>query len=166
MMRKVVIKKQEKTKGEHFSMRENLIGRIRRFPKPSTEMEALQPVFEAVSNALHAHEDSMQKNPRSMGNIDIKISDIDNNELLEIIIKDNGVGLDDEHFEAFRAVDTNFKFKKGGKGVGRLLWLDAFKKIQVKSIFLEEDQLYQRSFKFCLEEENQLLDHSKIPLIN
>ncbi|UTO28857.1 ATP-binding protein [Bartonella harrusi] len=124
-----MIKKQENNKGEHFSMRENLIGRVCRFPKPSTEVEALQPVFEAVSNAIHAHEDSMREDSRSAGSIDITIKDINNNESFQIIIKDNGVGLDDEHFKAFRTVDTNFKLKKGGKGGGRLLWLDAFKKI-------------------------------------
>ncbi|WP_246668557.1 ATP-binding protein [Bartonella refiksaydamii] len=165
-MENVAVQKQEKNKTEKFSMKENLAGRVRRFPKPSTEMEAFQPVFEAVSNAIHALEDSKQEDYKSAGNIDIKIKDIDDNESLEIIVKDNGVGLDDEHFQAFRTVDTNFKLEKGGKGVGRLLWLDAFKKIRVKSIFLEENQLYQRSFTFCLEEENQILDHSKMPLIN
>ncbi|USP01759.1 ATP-binding protein [Bartonella taylorii] len=165
-MENVAVQKQEKNKTEKFSMKENLAGRVYRFPKPSTEMEALQPVFEAVSNAIHALEDSKQEDYKSAGNIDIEIKDIDKNETLEIIVKDNGVGLDDEHFQAFRTVDTNFKLEKGGKGVGRLLWLDTFKKIRVKSIFLEEDQLYQRSFTFCLEEENQILDHSKIPLIN
>ncbi|MBA9082330.1 hypothetical protein GGR10_000153 [Bartonella chomelii] len=165
-MKNVTVKKQEKNKTEQFSMRENLAGRVRRFPKPSNARAALQPVFEAVSNAIHALEDSTQGSYKKDGNIDITIKDIDNHELLVIMIEDNGVGLNNEHFRAFCTIDTDFKLQKGGKGVGRLLWLDAFKKISVNSVFLEKNQLYQRSFKFCLEENNQILDHSKIPLIN
>ncbi|WP_413154767.1 ATP-binding protein [Bartonella sp. cb54] len=159
-------KRQERGNIQQFSIKENLVGRVRRFPKPSTSREALQPVFEAVSNAIHALEDSAQGSYRADGEIDIKIENTNKNKLLKIVIKDNGIGLDNEHFQAFCTVDTDFKLQKGGKGVGRLLWLQAFDKIKINSVFFEKDKFYRRSFDFCLENDNQILNYSKIPLIN
>lgn len=40
------------------SMRGDIVNRVKRLPKPSLAAEALQPVFEAVSNSLHAVEDA------------------------------------------------------------------------------------------------------------
>ena len=40
--------------------------------------------------------------------------------LAYIIVKDNGVGLDQENFDAFLTLDTSAKIKIGGKGIGRL----------------------------------------------
>ncbi|WP_455480994.1 ATP-binding protein [Bartonella sp. B12(2025)] len=158
--------KQEKNSIQQFSIKEDLVGRVLRFPKPSTSAEALQPVFEAISNAIHALEGVEQGTYRVDGEIDVSIRNTDGNDSLEIVVKDNGVGLDNEHFQAFCTIDTNFKLKKGGKGVGRLLWLQAFKEIEVNSVFREEKQLYHRSFGFYLENDNQILNHSKIPLTN
>jgi hypothetical protein len=39
------------------TMQGDIVNRVKRFPKPSLAAEALQPVFEAVSNSLHAVED-------------------------------------------------------------------------------------------------------------
>jgi len=39
-------------------MKGNIVNQVKRFPKPSKEAEALQPLFEAVSHTLHACEDS------------------------------------------------------------------------------------------------------------
>lgn len=39
------------------SMAGDIVNRVKRLPKPSQAAEALQPVFEAVSNALHAVEE-------------------------------------------------------------------------------------------------------------
>jgi hypothetical protein len=38
------------------SLRGDVLNRVRRLPKPTQASEALQPLFEAVSNALHAVE--------------------------------------------------------------------------------------------------------------
>lgn len=48
-----------------------------------------------------------------------------------ITVADNGVGLTQSRFDTFCELDTEFKKERGGKGVGRLYWLDAFKKIEV-----------------------------------
>ncbi|MCQ0970165.1 hypothetical protein MLD63_07000 [Paracoccus sp. TK19116] len=44
---------------------------------------------------------------------------------VRVEIADNGIGLDADRYEAFQAIDTDFKRTRGGKGVGRLFWLDA-----------------------------------------
>lgn len=46
-------------------------------------------------------------------------------EKLEIVVSDNGIGLDQKRYDAFCEIDTDFKRAKGGKGVGRLFWLEA-----------------------------------------
>jgi nitrogen fixation/metabolism regulation signal transduction histidine kinase len=95
-------------------------------------MQALQPLFEAVSNAMHAVEDHFGAAAAvEQGRIDVTITDAKDPQKLAIVIQDNGVGLDNRRYEAFATTDTDFKIVRGGKGVGRLLWLDAFQKIRV-----------------------------------
>ena len=66
------------------------------------------------------------------------------------MISDNGVGLEDDRFSAFCTTDTDFKIERGGKGVGRLLWLDAFSETHVVSIYRKGKSLMRRSFTFGL----------------
>ena len=40
---------------------------------------------------------------------------------------------------------------KGCKGIGRFLWLKAFNKIEIKSVYIEDGKWYQREFTFSLE---------------
>jgi hypothetical protein len=40
------------------AMRGDVVNRVKRLPKPSKVAEALQPLFEAVSNATHAVEEA------------------------------------------------------------------------------------------------------------
>ena len=42
------------------------------------------------------------------------------------IVSDNGEGFHDENIRSFRTLDSEYKAKLGGRGVGRLLWLKAF----------------------------------------
>ena len=44
-------------------------------------------------------------------------------------------GAGHDRYDAFCEIDTDFKSKRGGKGVGRLYRLDAFKNIEVKPRF-------------------------------
>src|SRR5690349_16172329 len=104
-------------------MRGDIVNRVRRLPKPSTATEALQPLFEAVSNAMHAIEDRYDDKAIREGRIDITISNLKTPSSIEIVISDNGIGINDDRFKAFATADTDFKLQKGGKGVGRLLWL-------------------------------------------
>jgi hypothetical protein len=142
------------------SLRGDVVNRVRRLPKPTQAAEALQPVFEAVSNSLHAVEDAYQDQYQSRGKINVTITNQRVPSDIEINIADNGVGLDPDRFDAFCKTDTDFKIARGGKGVGRLLWLDAFQKIRVVSIYRASGQTFRRSFTFRLETDEQITDET------
>lgn len=141
------------------SLQGDIVNRVKRLPKPSLAAEALQPLFEAVSNSLHAIEDAFgDALYQSKGLITVSIQNLRSPDEIEIIVDDNGVGLEQPRFEAFCTTDTDYKMERGGKGVGRLLWLDAFEKIKVVSIYKEEAKMLRRSFSFRLETQDQITD--------
>lgn len=139
----------------------NLRGRLRNTSLPLTN--ALLPVFEAVVNSIHAIE---EKNlPMNQGTVRIDILrkarepqlKLDENpgwftaqeEILAFKISDNGVGFNDENLKSFNTLDTEHKISKGGRGIGRLLWLKAFKLVKIASTFQSNNgKLMQRSFRF------------------
>lgn len=140
------------------SMRGDIVNRVKRLPKPSQAAEALQPVFEAVSNSLHAVEDAFGDQYQQKGKITVTITNPKSPDDIEIVVDDNGVGLEPTRFEAFCTTDTDYKISRGGKGVGRLLWLDAFERIKVVSVFRDQGALFRRSFTFRLETQDQITD--------
>ena len=140
------------------SLRVNLSSRVRKLLKPSNPQQALQPVLEAMSNSVMAIDERFET--RSDGRVSVSIKDLGSNDV-SVTVEDNGIGLDDAHYEAFLEVDTEFKKERGGKGVGRLYWLDAFRHIEVQSQYFDDDGTVQRrAFKFVLEDEEQIQDIS------
>src|SRR6056297_709532 len=132
------------------TLTENLVNRVRKLTKPSTAAQAMQPFLEAISNAMMAIDDRHEafgKDPA--GHVKIDIEGV-GGEDLNITVRDNGIGLETDRYEAFCEIDTDFKSHRGGKGVGRLYWLDAFEKIEVKSRFRIGDGFSQRAFRFRL----------------
>jgi hypothetical protein len=96
----------------------------------------LLPVFEAVSNSIHA----IQQTGRDDGVITVEFMRAGT--LLEqggtgsidsVIVRDNGSGFTDANFTAFETADTTYKLALGGKGVGRFTWLVAFTSVFVES---------------------------------
>ncbi|WP_323036266.1 ATP-binding protein [Pararhodobacter sp.] len=132
--------------------------RVRKLPKPATYSQALQPLFEAVSNALYAIEDREAVEAGHSGQVKIDIYHLSDPSKFRVEIADNGIGLDSDRYKAFQTIDTDFKRKRGGKGVGRLFWLDAFEHIRVESAYLEGDELKQRCFSFALCNEEQIVE--------
>ena len=145
-------------------MRGDIINRVRRLPKPTQAAEALQPVFEAVSNALHAVEDAFGEQYQVRGRITVAITNARTPADIEIIVSDNGVGLEPRRFGAFCTTDTDYKIEKGGKGVGRLLWLDAFQSIKIVSIYRNDGRTFRRAFTFRLDASDQITDESDEPV--
>lgn len=139
----------------------NVINRVDKLPKPSNTAQAMQPLFEAVSNAIFAIEDIQTKHSDYQGVVDILVSGLRNPDVLNIEVIDNGIGLDRKRYEAFCQLDTDFKKERGGKGVGRLFWLDSFADVRVESKYLESDRFHDRAFTFLLNNGEQLREDDK-----
>lgn len=139
------------------SLRPNLVKRIERLPKPTNVASAMQPLFEAVSNAMHSTQERFKELVASDGRVIVTVNTNRNKEDVWATVEDNGYGLTEKNWEAFTTTDTDNKIDTGGKGVGRLLWLDCFQDIHVSSVYANCDGHYhRRSFKFRLAIEDQL----------
>lgn len=149
------------------TMPANLSGRLRNTPLPVTS--GMLPLFEAVVNSIHSIEeaDVSMNNGRitiliqrksKQGNLDLNDHDTKKKgpgaleDIIGFTIEDNGIGFTDENMASFRTLDSEHKIKKGCRGIGRLLWLKAFKEVRVESIFQSNNKLYLRCFKFSSSE--------------
>lgn len=112
---------------------------------------------------MFALEDRLKKDIAT-GRIDIRVTDLSSPDNIEIIVSDAGIGLDESRYGAFCEIDTDFKQARGGKGVGRLFWLDAFSSIQVESTYEAGDVIHQRVFNFVLNNLEQVVPlHEGLP---
>ena len=138
----------------------NLQGRLRNTTLlPSNGMA---PLYEAVSNSIHAIEDAAP----SAGRIRIQITRDTQlpmafeatdgssgpkatRDITGFKIIDNGIGFNDTNMDSFRTLDSEYKADRGGRGVGRLLWLKAFHSVHIDSAFFAASgTLTRRYFKF------------------
>lgn len=145
-----------------MSMETNLGGRLRNTSLPASH--GLMPLFEAVANSIHAIEEA-ELTPAD-GKIAVEIvrdqqSTFDlagdtrrrgpetKGDIVGFKIVDNGIGFTDDNMKSFLTLDSDYKADRGGRGVGRLLWLKAFRDVQVDSVFLDINQkLVRRTFRF------------------
>ncbi|WP_269586402.1 ATP-binding protein [Roseibium sp. Sym1] len=143
------------------SLKSNLVKRIDRLPKPANAADAMQPLFEAVSNSIHSTQDRFKDKVATGGKIIVTLTMEGRQAPERIIVEDNGVGLDGKNYDAFTTTDTDNKIARGGKGVGRLLWLDCFEEISVKSTSFEDGTEKQRSFSFVLSQSDQIQEYEE-----
>lgn len=130
----------------------NLPGRVRNVSLAPSN--GLMPLFEAVSNSIHAIEEAGRAPDEGRIKIEIRrapprlLLDPDgppvHGEIDGFTITDNGIGFNEANFESFRTLDSEHKVAKGGRGVGRLLWLKAFETVAVESVFKDDDGKYRR----------------------
>lgn len=138
----------------------NLLSRVRNYSLvPSTD-NALLPLFEAITNSIHAVQDRFNDDWKKSGKIDVYILPRKDGKVQDIEIEDNGIGLNYDNFKSFKTSDSPYKIKKGGKGIGRLSWLKAFEIVNVCSIFEYESKKYKREFVFKLDENEPISSHS------
>ncbi len=141
----------------------DLAGRVRNLSLPASAVNALIPLFEAVSNALHALDAKWGDRAAEVGQVRVAIrrrgDDVDAN-VIGFHVLDNGIGLTEANWRSFRTSDSSFKILRGGKGVGRLSWLKAFNGCQVVSYYTENDITCRRQFRFSLASPNPIQDHS------
>ncbi len=140
----------------------DVANRVRRLPKPSNLADALQPIFEAVSNAVHAIHDEFGDYANAKGEVVVDFQDIKDPNNYTVIVSDNGVGMEPDRFAAFCTTDTPFKITRGGKGVGRLLWLDAFRQTHIESVFRHDGKVFKRTFDFGLGENEPIYNENII----
>ncbi len=138
------------------SLTMNLVKRVERLPKPARTSEALQPLFEAVSNSIHSTQSKFKKAVGSKGKIIVTVDVERDDAPLSVVVEDNGVGLDKKNYDAFVTTDTDNKIEIGGKGVGRLLWLDCFEEIHIESYYAEQSTMRHRRFDFRLSPTDQI----------
>lgn len=113
----------------------------------------LFPIFEAIYNALHA---SIE---RGVNKIKVKLNIerdndclIDNSRIIGFSVEDSGIGFTKEKTKAFFELFTkNKKLKFNSRGIGRLAYFSAFKRVKVESIFKNESSFYQRNFDVTLD---------------
>lgn len=144
-----------------MSIATNLQGRLRNTSLPASG--GMLPLYEAVANSIHAIEDAQV--PTLSGRITIQIirdgqTSIEfvkgpkrpgpeaKGEIMAFMISDNGVGFTDENMDSFLTLDSDYKASRGGRGVGRLLWLKAFQRAMVESTYGEEEPRKKRTFSF------------------
>lgn len=136
-------------------MRSDWFGRFGNFPL-SVE-KPLHAVFEAISNSMHAIEEAKRKDGKITVHVhrreDQRPLTEENAPLEPVIgftIEDNGIGFTESNFESFCKTDTTLKKTKGGKGLGRLTWLKAFTKAEIRSVFKDGEKFKRRTFDFEL----------------
>lgn len=145
-----------------MTMETNLQGRLRNTSLPYNH--GMLPLFEAVVNSIHSLEEAGLSSRN--GNITIEIirttqTSLDfkssakkrgpdaYKDILGFKVSDNGIGFTDPNMKSFLTLDSDYKTDKGGRGIGRLLWLKAFKKVNARSIYQEnQDKLKVRTFTF------------------
>lgn len=140
-----------------MSINTSLTGRLRNTNLPLTNV--LYPLFEAVVNSIHSIDSLIKKGNISSsldGNIIVKIhrssqitaySDV-KSDIVGFEVIDNGIGFNKDNFLSFQTLDSEYKIDLGCRGVGRLLWLKAFNKVSVKSVYIEDGKIYTRTFDF------------------
>lgn len=145
-----------------MSIATNLQGRLRNTSLPASN--GMLPLYEAVANSIHAIEDSgvaadkgkitvtVVRDGQSSLNFDTtsKRTGYDmRGEISGFTVLDNGVGFNDENMQSFETLDSEYKSSRGGRGVGRLLWLKAFGSATIESVFSDAEQKQKkRVFSF------------------
>lgn len=137
----------------------NVRNRVNKLHLPKTK--SLYPLFEVISNSIHAIDEAkkaelLNKN----GAIEIKvirigkeetfkeISNTDEYPIDSIEVIDNGIGFNEDNYNSFQEFDSEYKIEIGGKGVGRLVCLKAFNKLEIKSNYKSNGEFKTRSFEF------------------
>jgi len=80
----------------------------------------MQPLFEAISNAIHSVQAKFGNEVSMQGRIVVTVNTNRRKESVWMTVEDNGTGLNDRNWVAFTTTDCDNKIEIGGKGVGRL----------------------------------------------
>lgn len=131
-------------------LRVNFQGLLKEVSLP--EYKSLWPVFEAIVNSIQSISDAENNiegkiEIRAIKN-QINIKGFQNASYDDFEIIDNGTGFNEKNYNSFLEAYTSLKISKGCKGLGRFLWLKAFSKAEIESVYYENDICYKRQFEF------------------
>ena len=121
--------------------------------------EPLLPLYEAIVNSIQSIEDAHLSDTEGLIKVIIErepqltITEEWETDVENIIIQDNGVGFTVENYTSFDTYASDFKLKKGCKGVGRIMWLKAFDSVEIDSVYSHNGNLFRRTFSFNAKKE-------------
>lgn len=146
----------------------DLIGKVKRTRLYYTQ--SLMPLLEAVINSIHATLYNDISNgiikieiERDESILDLDFGYEDLRPVKSFSITDNGIGFNDINYRSFETSESIHKLDLGGKGVGRFLWLKAFKNVSVNSSFKHNGVFKKRKFDFQLVEKG-VVNHELLVL--
>ena len=154
------------------NFRFNLKGQLNEVKLP--EYKALWPLFETVVNSIQSIEDSTNSQNGQIiilaNRLENRQMNMDGNEELnpfyEFRVIDNGEGFNSINYNSFLEAYSNLKVSKGCKGIGRFLWLKAFTKVNIESVYCEKNSWRKRKFEFSadngVEPEENVEDSSSL----
>jgi hypothetical protein len=145
----------------------DIAGRVR-----NTELaysNCLLPLFEAIINSIHAIEDAKCKSgrigifiERDKSQSRLELDQVPQSPIVGFKVEDNGIGFTAENYASFTTADSQLKVDRGGKGIGRFIWLKAFSRVSVESYFKEDGGNQRRTFDFISTTEG-IDKHSLMP---
>lgn len=131
-------------------LRTNLRGQVRQTVLP--KWKPLLPLFEAVMNALQAVQDAPGRHHKVIIRVERDTELVDDGlaAINSFTVIDTGIGFNEVNFDSFNTAFSEYKYKRGGKGLGRFIWLKAFHRVEIDSLFTEADidGLIARKFIF------------------
>jgi len=133
---------------------DDVIGRVRN--TRLSKSQSLMAIFEAVVNSIHAIEDSHHPGLIQVGIVRTAQTTIADTILPPVLgyeVVDNGVGFTNANYKSFRTADSRLKLKRGGKGIGRFMWLKAFTNVAISSVYIENGETRKRAFDFVAQED-------------
>lgn len=141
------------------TFRSDFRGRISNISLAPSPNNSLAPLFEAITNAIQAVEDKFGKDNLTKGVIEIDVvrTPDEPTKSSGFIIRDNGIGFNEDNLKSFLTSDSRYKIERGGKGVGRFLWLKVFEKTRISSQY-DSDGFKEIAFDFVLDGEDQVRD--------
>lgn len=140
-----------------MTLKTNLRGRLRN--TSLHQSNCLLPLFEAIVNSIHAIDDrfvNVARDSSNRGRIEVRVVreaqqqlnfEAREQKIESFKVLDDGVGFTEVNMQSFSELDSEHKANRGGRGVGRLLWLKAFEEVLVSSTFVEVNKI-TRKFTF------------------
>lgn len=103
----------------------DLASEVKRAALPDGLNGFLFPMYEAISNAFHSIEDRWEDELEDKGRLDVTFDELKR----ELVVADNGNGLDEGNLSAFLTPLTGNKYERGGKGFGRFMAFKVYSKV-------------------------------------